>query len=472
MLTRDHASAIFDKLRRYTSADEVELLVSSGRSALTRFANNTIHQNVAEESHALSLRVSIDVGSISGGRTARASTNKLDDDSLRRLAQTAETLVRMQQADPELLPMPTPREVSEAEVNGDGVVQRHIEGTARIDAQDRADVVARIVDVAKKSNLTSAGTYASSESGEGLFNSHGISKWHEQTSAEVSITMMGDTSSGWQKANAPDVADLDPVAMAEVAAEKAIRSANPRELEPGKYTVILEPSAVLDIVGFMFWDFSGSALLEQRSFLNDRVGTNLFGDNITVEDDVYHPSQSGAAFDGEGMTRQRLKLIDKGVVQDLACSRGAVSRMRRSELAGKVGTVRPTGHGFMLPNEMGEAPLNIVFQGAPLDSSQTVEQMIAATERGILVTRLWYIREVDPYEKILTGMTRDGTFLVERGKVQCGIRNFRFNQGLVQMLRNVEALGEAKRASSEESIDMVVPPMKVREFNFTETTKF
>jgi predicted Zn-dependent protease len=146
--------------------------------------------------------------------------------------------------------------------------------------------------------------------------------------------------------------------------------------------------------------------------------------------------------------------------------------MRRSELAGKVGTVRPTGHGFMLPNEMGEAPLNIVFQGAPLDSSQTVEQMIAATERGILVTRLWYIREVDPYEKILTGMTRDGTFLVERGKVQCGIRNFRFNQGLVQMLRNVEALGEAKRASSEESIDMVVPPMKVREFNFTETTKF
>src|SRR5664279_4170280 len=272
MLTRDQASAIFDKLRSYTSADEVELLISSGQSALTRFANNAIHQNVAEENHALSLRVSIDVGSAKGGRTARASTNKVDDDGLRRLAQTAETLVRMQQADPELLPMPTPREVSAAEINGDGVVQRHIERTARIDARERAEAVARVVEVAKRNKLTSAGIYASSEFGEGLFNSGGVVKWHEQTSAEVSITMIGDSSSGWQKANAPDVAKLDPVKMAQIAAEKAIRSANPRALEPGKYTVILEPSAVLDMVGYMFWDFSGSALMEQRSFLNDRLG--------------------------------------------------------------------------------------------------------------------------------------------------------------------------------------------------------
>jgi predicted Zn-dependent protease len=472
MLTRDQASAIFDKLRSYTNADEVELLISSGRSALTRFANNTIHQNVAEDSHALSLRVSIEVGSAKGGSTARASTNKIDDESLRRLAQTAETLVRMQQADPELLPMPTPQEVAAAEANGDGNVRRHIASTARIDAQDRAEAVARVVDVAKRNNLTSAGIYASSEFGEGLFNSHGVVKWHEQTSAEVSITMIGDSSSGWQKANAPDVANLNPVKLAEIAAEKAIRSANPRELEPGKYTVILEPSAVLDIVGFMFWDFSGSALLEQRSFLNDRLGTQLFGENITIEDDVYHSLQTGAAFDGEGMTRQRLTLIDKGVVQDLAYSRGAARKMLQSEMAAKVGTVRPTGQGFMVPNEMGEAPLNIVFRGATSGRSQTVEEMIAATERGILVTRLWYIREVDPYEKVLTGMTRDGTFLVESGKVQCGVRNFRFNQSLIQMLRNVESLGEAVRASGEESIDMVVPPMKVRDFNFTEATKF
>jgi predicted Zn-dependent protease len=165
-------------------------------------------------------------------------------------------------------------------------------------------------------------------------------------------------------------------------------------------------------------------------------------------------------------------LIDKGMVQELGYSRGAVIKMRQSEMAAKAGSARPTGHGFMLPNEMGEAPLNIVFRGAPAGSSQTVEEMIASMDRGILVTRLWYIREVDPYEKVLTGMTREGTFLVEHGKVECGIRNLRFNQSLIQMLRNVESLGEAVRASGEESIDMVVPPMKVRDFNFTETTRF
>lgn len=472
MLTRDQAFAIFDKLRRYSSADEVELLISGGHSALTRFANDTIHQNVAEESHSLSLRVSIDVGSAKGGRTARASTNKVDDESLRRLAQTAEALVRMQQPDPDLLPMPTPQEVSEAELNGDGVVHRYIERTARIDPRDRADAVARIVEVAKKNELTAAGIYASSEFGEGLCNSRGVVKWHEQTSAEVSITMIGDTSSGWQKANSPDVGELNPARMAEIAAEKANVSANPRELEPGKYTVILEPSAVLDIVGFMFWDFSGTSLLEQRSFLTGRFGDRLFGDNISVADDVYHSLQSGAAFDGEGMTRQRLQLIDKGVVRELAYSRGAAKRMRQSEMAAKAGTVRSTGHGFMLPNEMGEGPLNIVFAGAPAGDAQTIDQMIASTGRGILVTRLWYIREVDPYDKILTGMTRDGTFLIENGKLQCGIKNFRFNESLLHMLQNVEAMGEAVRASGEESIDMIVPPMKVREFNLTETTKF
>jgi len=151
-------------------------------------------------------------------------------------------------------------------------------------------------------------------------------------------------------------------------------------------------------------------------------------------------------------------------------ARATAKKMKVSEYAANVGPIEPTGHGFPLPNEMGEMPMNIVF-GAPA-KPQSVQQMIASTERGILVTRLWYIREVDPYEKIVTGMTRDGTFLVEKGKVQCGLRNFRFNQSLIAMLSNVEAMSEPVRACGEESFDMVVPAMKVREFNFTEVTKF
>ena len=229
---------------------------------------------------------------------------------------------------------------------------------------------------------------------------------------------------------------------------------------------------MLDIVGFMFWDFGGSALLEQRSFLNDRIGTQLFGENITVWDDVYHPLQAGVPFDGEGMRRQRLKLIENGVVRAVTYSRSSAKRVKESEMADKVGPVRPTGHGFALPSEIGEAPLNIVFAGPQQIESRTVEQMVASTERGILVTRLWYIREVDPYEKILTGMTRDGTFLVEEGKVTCGIRNFRFNESLLHMLQSVDEMGDPVRSCGEESFDMVVPPLKVRAFNFTETTKF
>jgi predicted Zn-dependent protease len=353
---------------------------------------------------------------------------------------------------------------------GASSIKRYFDSTAHLTAGDRAAAVAQMVDQAKRHDVIAAGIYSSAEVAEGIFNSRGVADWHEQTLAEVSITAIGESSSGWQKANSPDATLLNPSRMAEAAARKAIASRNPVELPPGKYTVILEPAAVLDAVGFMFWDFSGSALLEQRSFLNDRVGTQIFGENITVWDDVYHPLQAGMTFDGEGMKRHRLKLIDKGVVQRLTFARSSAARAAKSEFASRVGALGPTGHGFSLPNEMGEAPLNIVFE-APANR-QSVEQMIASTERGVLVTRLWYIREVDPYEKILTGMTRDGTFLVQGGKVRGGVRNFRFNQSLIHMLQNVESMGDPVRSSGEESMDMVVPPMKVRDFNFTETTKF
>jgi len=234
--------------------------------------------------------------------------------------------------------------------------------------------------------------------------------------------------------------------------------------------VIIEPSAVLDIVGFMFWDYSGMAILDQRSFLTGRIGSQLFGKNITIWDDVSHPLQAGSPFDGEGVDRQRVPLIEDGIVKRVVYAWATAARMKNSEYKDKVGPIAATGHGFALPNEMGEMPMNIVF--ATAQNPQTVEEMVASTERGVLVTRLWYIREVDPFEKIVTGMTRDGTFLIENGRVGRGVRNFRFNQSLIHLLSNVESMSVPLRASGEESFDMVVPAMKVRDFNFTEVTKF
>jgi Predicted Zn-dependent proteases and their inactivated homologs len=212
------------------------------------------------------------------------------------------------------------------------------------------------------------------------------------------------------------------------------------------------------------------AILDQRSFLTGRIGAKLFGDNISIWDDVANPLQSGAPFDGEGVMRQRVGLVENGTVKRVVYARATAERMKRSEYKDKVGPIVPTGHGFSLPNEIGEMPLNIVF--APVDDPQSVEQMIASTERGVLVTRLWYIREVEPFEKMLTGMTRDGTFLIENGRVQGGVRNFRFNESLIHMLSNVESMSQPARSCGEESFDMVVPAMKVRDFNFTEVTKF
>jgi PmbA protein len=467
MLTKDQAADIFDRIRKLSTADELEVLFSGGRFALTRFANNTIHQNVAEENHGVSVRT------VFGGRTARASTNKFDDESLRRVVEASEKLARVQHPDPDLLPMPDSREAvgsAAGDVRAPQIPLRHFAETAAITPELRAEGVKNIVAVADRHKLTTAGVFSSSESVEGIFNSRGLSDWHMQTLAEISVTMLGNDSSGWQKANSPDASNLRPLELAEVAAQKALDSARPQEGPAGKYTVILEPAAVLDLVGFMFWDYSGMAILDQRSFLTDRVGTKIFGENISISDDVAHPLQAGCPFDGEGMRRQRVPLVEAGVVKRVVYARATAERMKRSEHKDKVGPIEATGHGFPLPNEMGEMPQNIVF--APVRDAQSVQQMIASTERGILVTRLWYIREVDPYEKIVTGMTRDGTFYVENGRVQHGVRNFRFNQSLIHLLSNVETMSVPVRACGEESFDMVVPAMKVRDFNFTEVTKF
>ncbi|HYM08900.1 MAG TPA: TldD/PmbA family protein [Terriglobales bacterium] len=461
MLTKDQSGDIFEKIKKYSTADEVEATLHGGKFALTRFANNTIHQNVAEESYSISVRAAFD------GRTARATTNKFDDESLQRVVRASESLARVQHPDPDLLPMPG---AGESPAATHARPSRHFAETAALTPQLRSRGVEKIVRVATQHKLITAGIFSCSESVEGIFNSRGLSDWHTQTSSEISITMLAGDSSGWQKSNSPDVSQLDPGALAEISARKAIASASPREIPAGKYTVILEPAAVLDMTGFMFWDFGGLSILDQRSFLNNRVGTPIFGSNINIWDDVAHPLQSGAPFDGEGIPRRRVQLVEDGVVKRLVYARATAKKMAQSEYKDKVGPVAPTGHGFSLPNEMGEAPMNIVF-GTPADPI-TVEQMIASTERGVLVTRLWYIREVDPYEKILTGMTRDGTFYVEGGKVRHGILNFRFNESLIHMLSNVEAMGTPVRASGEESFDMVAPPMKVKDFNFTEVTKF
>jgi PmbA protein len=422
----------------------VEAMPGISAYALTRFANNTIHQNVAERGGHISVRALVD------GRTARANTNRFDPESIRRVTREAIAIARLQAPDPDVQPLAEPQPVTK--------VHRFFDATAAATPADRASAVKNAIDLVESESLTAAGIYATNQVSYAILNSRGVFEYHCETLAQFSITAMDSDSSGWAKASACDASSLDARALAHRAARKAAASRQPKELPPGRYTVILEPAAVLDLVGQMFGDFSATAIEDGRSFLTGRAQAKLFGENITITDDVYHPAQAGAPFDGEGMPRQKLTLVEGGAVRQIPYSR---------QTAHKAG-VAPTGHGFPLPNELGEGPMNIVIGGG----DTTVEQMIASTARGLLVTRLWYIREVDPYQKIMTGMTRDGTFLIENGEIVGGVRNFRFNQSLVELLCNVEALSPAERASGEEAFDMVVPAMKANDFHFTEVTRF
>jgi len=444
LLTASELKSIAERILKLSNADETEVEIDVTTDALTRFANNIIHQNVAEQVLHISVRAVMD------SRTARATTNKTDEESLRRVAAAAERLALHQPKNPGLLPMLGAQKIPK--------MDRFFADTAEAVPQERARAVTRVCKLAEKNKQTAAGIFSSGAMQTVLANSKGLFAHHEQTRSEFSVTILEPNSSGWAKANSPNIRDLDPDRLAERASGKAADSRQPRELPPGHYTTILEPSAVLDMVGFLFYDFAGTAVLDKRSCFNDRMGKKVFGENITLWDDVYHPFQLGAPYDGEGVPRQKVLLVDRGVPKNLVYSRATAKKMK----------AKPTGHGFGLPNEYGEAPTNLVFAGG----DKSLDEMIRSTQRGILVTRLWYIREVDPYEKILTGMTRDATFLVEKGKVAGGIRNLRFNQSILKMLSNVEMLGPAVRAAGEESFEMVVPAMKIKDFHFSEMTKF
>jgi PmbA protein len=432
------------RIAKSIGVEEAEVHVDEVADALTRFANNGIHQNVAEHGLTVSIRTVVE------GRTARSTTNRVDEASLRSAIEGSLSLAASQPKNALLLTMPGRQKYRR--------VNRFVPQTAAVTPEDRARAVRRACDLAVKRGQVAAGIFSTGQSQTAVGNSRGLFAAYRETHAEFSVTMQEKPAASWAKANSADVRNFDTQKLAARASEKAHLATAPRELPAGRYGVILEPPAVLDLVGFLFYDFAATALQDKRSCLNERLGTQLFGKNISIYDDAYHLLQLGAPFDGEGMPRQKVQLVDRGVPKNLVYSRSS------AKTAGKM----PTGHGFMLPNEYGEAPMNLVFSGG--DSS--LEEMTASTDRGLLVTRLWYIREVDPYEKIMTGMTRDGLFLVEKGRVVSAVRNFRFNQSLLEMLRNVELMGPAVRATGEEAFEMVVPAMKVRDFHFSEVTKF
>lgn len=460
MVARGAAQKIIEQTLAQAAGrvDSAEVHITGSNVATSRFANNEMTQNQAPVNLKISLRV------INDGRQIRLDTDDSSPAGIKTLVDNAVDSVRLLERDDKLCPLAETE--SAALVECEKRLRNRLEAkTAKLEAHDRAEHVRSIIEVAQESDLAAAGVVANGITFQALGNSNGLFTYHRETHAECSITMCSPDSSGWTKAQGPLGRMVDPRALAKAAAQKALLSRNPIEVKPGKYTVILEHSATLELLGFMLWDLAATSHLDKRSFLVNRLGEKVFGDNITISDDVYHPEQAGPAFDAEGVPKQRVEIVKNGVLKNLVFGR------RSARLMG----AKPTGHGWPEPNPIGEQPMNIVFEGhsgSEKNGPPSVEDMVKDTEHGILLTRVWYVRDVDPAQKTLTGMTRDGTFLIENGEIKHGIKNMRFNISMLDVLNNVEQMSNARRTACIETFPNVVPALKVRDFNFTEVTRF
>jgi predicted Zn-dependent protease len=294
----------------------------------------------------------------------------------------------------------------------------------------------------------------------GLANSSGLFAYNDYTSASFSVTVMADDSSGWADSTQPNIHAVHPEVLTSVALEKALAGRRPRALPPGEYDVILEPAAVAELLLFMAWDgFGALPYLEGRSFVSGRLGQKILSEKVMIVDDVYNHQTLGLNFDYEGMPRQRVVLVDGGVAK-------AVVHDRKT--AKEAGT-ESTGHALPQPNTNGPMPLNLMLAGG--DSS--VDEMVASTDRGLLITHFHYTNILEPMTLMITGMTRDGVFWVEKGKVRHPVKNFRFTESVVKAFNQVEALGrETVYAHAFWGGGIVCPAAKIRGFNFSSGTRF
>ena len=426
----------------FATAGETRVAIASGQQGNTRFAVNQV--STAGDSY----NASVSVQSSYGKRTGGSSTNRLDDESLRATVLMAERLARLSPEDPEALPLLGPQQYAEAE--------GWSESTASLEPAERATAVQRIATPARSANLVSTGYLEANAGATAIANSRGLFAYYRATSCALTATVRtpDGTGSGWAGGAHYDWTRLDPTAFGARAIEKARLSRSPVGIEPGRYTVILEPTAVGNLVQLIAFALAARTADEGRSFFSragggNKVGLKIVDDRVTLLSDPLDPEAPSAPFTAEGLPVSRTVWIENGVVRNLAYDRYWAERQSRAATS-VGGTLRMSG------------------------GTATTDEMIASTRRGLLVTRFWYIRPVDARTILYTGLTRDGTFLIENGKITRAVKNLRFNESPIVMLNNIEAMGAPVRVSASEAggpgLGIVVPPIKVREFTFTSSS--
>jgi PmbA protein len=434
---------LLQKVLGYSQADQTEVLYLGTESSLTRFANNYIHQNVAESDGEVRVRAVIDK------KIGVASTNRLDDESLRRVTEQALEIARIQPENPEFHSLPEPQPIVPA--------AGYNERTAQFTPEERAQNVGIIVKLAKEHGLEAAGAFSTGTHYTAIANSLGIFAYEPRTECECHAVIMADErGSGYTERMATDVSTLNFEAMAREAVEKAQRSRNPIDIELGEYEVVLDAYAVADMLqNLVFMGLSATDVQEERSFMNGQFGKQLLDPRVTIYDDGHDRAGLPQAFDYEGYPKQRVTMIDRGIANAVVYDSFTAAREGKPN----------TGHALPAPNGYGPMATHTMLEAG--DSS--VAEMIRGIDRGIYVTRFHYTNAVHPVKTLFTGMTRDGTFLIEHGELTRPIKNLRFTQSILDVLHDVKAIGR-ERVQCSEYITIVASAIHAARFNFTGIT--
>jgi len=424
--------------------DACEAIVTSVTSGLTRFTHNAIHQNVASGDTTVRVRT------IADGRTGVAQTNDLGNDALARTVARANEIAAYAPRDEDAPPLARVARVATP-------AGAFVCATAEATPHERAATAAAIVGESERAALWAAGYVTTARGGITIANGTGTVVSYDATSCGLNVKANGFDATGFAERYGNDVAVLDGPHAGAIAAAKARAGATPLAVDPGAWTVVLEPAAIGELLSYLTDHFSAQAYDEGSSFLSGALDRSYAGENVTVWDDHAHPLLAGMPFDFEGYPRARLPLLEAGVAKNVVTDARWAARLNRAN----------TGHGLAAPNASGPQPAHVVVAGG----SKSVEELIADTGRGLLVSRFWYIRPVDARKTIVTGMTRDGTFLIEKGRITAGVRNMRFNQSILAALGRCEFAAEAVRTGGY-GYTMVVPAVKIENFRFDSRTDF
>lgn len=443
-MDKTEREAIARRLLAASNADQTEVIVSATNNALTRFTHGVSNQNVA----AIDLNVS--VRAIVGGRTGVAATNRTSDSDLEDVVRRAIDMAAFAPADPVQPALPRGGAVAAPEGSFD-------DATARADAFARAQICDAILTEADEMGYWCAGYASTSHSGITVANSSGALASFDGTDAQTNVKMIASDSSGFAEYYSTKISAVDGRDVGRRSAHKARRAAEPQSVEPGDWTVILEPPAFGELLTYLIGHFSAQSFDEGSSFCSDGLDRSYFAKTVTIHDDYAHPLAPGMPFDFEAQPKERLALVEGGVVRNIVTDSYYAKKLNRAN----------TGHALPAPNAWGPQAINIVVS----PGTKSTEELVAETTRGLLVSRFWYIRTVDQKKTIVTGMTRDGTFLIEHGRITGGVRNLRFNQSIVEALGAV-SFSKDQHRTGQYSYSLVVPTAKIERFNFTSTTEF